>query len=145
LDLSNGTHNVLAASLNAALLAICIKVHINDTLSIQYFCWTYSITLNLWVSSKSISKSGMLIRAGLRNLSNSSPYGSGSISVILITRANKEPAPEPLPGQTTILFFLARRTKSETIKKYQLNHISLITLSSYSKRSMYAEIEKSKV
>jgi hypothetical protein len=46
-DLSNGTQSVLAASLNAALLAICINVHIEDTLSAQYFCWTYSITLNL--------------------------------------------------------------------------------------------------
>ena len=72
LDLSKGTHNVLAASLKAALLAICINVPIEDTLSAQYFCCTYSITLNLCTSSKSISKSGILIRAGLRNLSNSS-------------------------------------------------------------------------
>jgi hypothetical protein len=47
LDLSKGTHIALAASLNAALVAICINVHIAQTFSSQYFDFTYSITLSL--------------------------------------------------------------------------------------------------
>gem|GEM_PF-2527173 len=46
-DLSKGTHIALAASLNAALVAICINVPIAQTFSSQYFHFTYSITLSL--------------------------------------------------------------------------------------------------
>jgi hypothetical protein len=70
---------------------------------------------------------------------------NGSTSVILITQANKDPAPDHLHGPTTIWFFLARRTKSATIRKYELNHISLITLSSYSKRLIYSERVNSQI
>jgi hypothetical protein len=60
----------------------------------------------------------------------------GSISVIFVSRANKDHAHDHLPGHTTIQLFFARETKSDTIKKYVLNHISLITLSSYSSLSI---------
>gem|GEM_PF-1183289 len=136
LDLSNGIQIALAASLNAAFVAICIKVHIADTFSCPYFHFTYSITLSLCVSSKSISKSGILILAGFRNLSNSNQKGIGSISVIFVNHASNEPAQDHLPGHTMISFFLDRVTKSDTIKKYVLNHISFITFSSYSSLSM---------
>jgi hypothetical protein len=136
LDLSNGTHIVLAASLNAAFVAICMKVPIADTFSCPYFHFTYSITLSLCVSSKSISKSGMLILAGFKNLSKRSPNVIGSMSVMFVNHASNEPAHDHLPGQTIISFFFDRVTKSDTIKKYVLNHISFITLSSYSNLSI---------
>ncbi|OQB41269.1 MAG: hypothetical protein BWY04_00948 [candidate division CPR1 bacterium ADurb.Bin160] len=101
-DLSKGTHKALAASLKAAFVAICINVQIAQTFSCQYLSLTYSITLSLCVSSKSISKSGILTLAGFRNLSKSSPNGIGSISVMLVNQARIEPAPDPLPGHTTI-------------------------------------------
>ena len=66
---------------------------------------------------KSISKSGKDILSGLRNLSKSKSYLRGSILVISITYATNDPAPDPLPGPTGILFFLAQTTKSDTIKK----------------------------
>jgi hypothetical protein len=135
-DLSKGTHIALAASLNAALVAIFIKVQIAHTFSSPYSPFTYSITLSLCVSSKSISKSGILTLAGFRNLSKSSPNGIGSISVIFVSRARSDPAHDHLPGHTTIQLSLARDTKSDTIRKYVLNHISLITLNSYSNLCM---------
>jgi len=134
--LSKGTQIALAASLKAALVAICIKVPIAQTFSSPYFHFTYSITLSLCVSSKSISKSGIFTLAGFRNLSNSSQNGIGSMSVIFVTRANKDHAQDHLPGHTTICFSFAQETKSDTIKKYVLNHISLITFSSYSNLSI---------
>ena len=75
------------------------------------------MTSSLKVSSKSISKSGIDIRAGFKNLSKRSAKGMGSTSVILTTHANKDPAPDHLPGPTTILCSFARQTKSATIKK----------------------------
>jgi hypothetical protein len=101
-DLSKGTHIALAASLKAAFVAIFINVHIAHTFSSPYFHFTYSITLSLWVSSKSISKSGILTLAGFRNLSKSNPNGIGSISVIFVSQASNDPAHDHLPGHTTI-------------------------------------------
>ena len=51
---------------------------------------------------KSISKSGSEGLSGLRNLSKSNPFLSGSNEVIESTKATSEPAPEPLPGPTGI-------------------------------------------
>jgi hypothetical protein len=101
-DLSNGTPIALAASLNAAFVAICINVQIAHTFSCQYFHFTYSITLSLCVSSKSISKSGILTLAGFRNLSKSKPNGIGSMSVIFVSQAKIDQAPDHLPGHTII-------------------------------------------
>jgi hypothetical protein len=109
-DLSKSIHTALAASLNAALLAIFINVQIEQTFSSQYFSLTCHITLSLCVSSKSISKSGMLTLAGFRNLSKSNQKGSGSISVIFISQARIEPAHDHLPGHTMISFFLDQST-----------------------------------
>ncbi len=49
---------------------------------------------------KSMSKSGIDTRSGLRNRSNSRSYGSGSRSVMPSAHATSEPAPEPRPGPT---------------------------------------------
>gem|GEM_PF-3174659 len=81
----------------------------------------------------------------MRNLSKSKPNCNGSTSVILTTQANIDHAPDHLPGPTTIVFFFAQLTKSATIRKYELNHISLITLSSYSKRATYSPIVQHEV
>ena len=67
---------------------------------------------------KSISKSGRETLSGLRNLSKSNPYFIGSRFVIFKDQATIEPAPDPLPGPTGILFFFAQLIKSLTIKKY---------------------------
>ena len=66
---------------------------------------------------KSISKSGIDIRDGLRNLSKSKEYLIGSKSVIVNANATKLPAPEPRPGPTGIPLAFAHLTISATIKK----------------------------
>jgi len=60
------------------------------------------------VSAKSVSISGIDIRAGLRNLSKISPYGRGSISVIPEVKAMSDPAADHLPGHTGIFCLLAQ-------------------------------------
>ena len=52
-----------------------------------------------------MSKSGSEILSGFRNLSNNNPNLIGSRSVMDNDQATNEPAPEPLPGPTGILFF----------------------------------------
>src|ERR1700732_2517636 len=47
---------------------------------------------------KSMSKSGIDTRSGLRNRSNSRPKRSGSRSVMVSAQATTEPAPDPRPG-----------------------------------------------
>ena len=47
------------------------KVAICDTLSSPYFCFTYSITRSRPSWQKSMSKSGIDTRSGLRKRSNS--------------------------------------------------------------------------
>ena len=56
---------------------------------------------------KSISISGILIRSGLRNLSNNKLCLIGSISVIPNAYDTKLPAAEPRPGPTGISLFFA--------------------------------------
>jgi hypothetical protein len=109
-DLSNGTQTALAASLNAAFVAIFIKVQIEQTFCEPYFSLTCQITLSLCVSSKSISKSGILTLAGFKNLSNSKPNGNGSMSVIHINHAKIDQAQDHLHGQTMISFSLDQFT-----------------------------------
>ena len=58
------------------------------------------MTLSLFSMQKSISKSGIDILSGFRNLSKRSPCSSGSRVVIPNANATKDPAPEPLPGPT---------------------------------------------
>ena len=82
------------------------KVIIWATLSLYFFV-KYSKTWSLFSSQKSISKSGIDIRSGFKNLSKIKLYFIGSTSVIDKHQATKEPAPEPLPGPTGISLFLA--------------------------------------
>ena len=79
---------------------------------------------------KSISKSGRDTLSGFKNLSNNKSYLIGSMSVIFKTYATSDPAPDPRPGPTGILFFFAQVTKSETIKKYPEYPILIITSNS---------------
>ena len=72
-----------------------------------YFSVKYRKTKSLFSSQKSISKSGIEILSGFKNLSKIRSNLIGSISVINIHQATKDPAPDPLPGPTGILFFLA--------------------------------------
>ena len=51
---------------------------------------------------KSISKSGIEILSGFKNLSNTRPYLIGSMAVMPSAKATNDPAPEPLPGPTGI-------------------------------------------
>ena len=74
--------------------------------AIFVFCVKYSKTKSLFSSQKSISKSGIEILSGLRNLSKIRLYLIGSISVIDKHHATREPAPDPLPGPTGIPLFL---------------------------------------
>ena len=62
--------------------AIVPNVTICVTESCPYFSWTYSMALYLSAYSKSTSISGIDTRSGLRNLSKSRLYLTGSISVI---------------------------------------------------------------
>ena len=64
-----------------------------------------------------MSKSGKDILSGLRNLSKIKLNLIGSKSVIVNAQATKDPAPDPLPGPTGILFFFDHLMKSATIKK----------------------------
>ena len=79
---AKGIHITLQTSFTAALAANVQKVHIWATWSAQYLFLQYSTTLSLQVSAKSVSISGIETLAGFRNLSKSSLYGSGFISVI---------------------------------------------------------------
>ena len=72
-----------------------------------YFCFKYSKTKSLLSSQKSISKSGIEIRSGFKNLSKIKLNFIGSTSVIDKHQATREPAPEPLPGPTGISCFFA--------------------------------------
>ena len=76
------------------------------TLSL-YFLVKYSKTKSLFSSQKSISKSGIEILSGLRNLSKIRLYLIGSTSVIDKHQATSDPAPDPLPGPTGISLFFA--------------------------------------
>ena len=73
----------------------------------SYFLVKYSNTRSLLSSQKSISKSGIDIRSGFKNLSKIKLNFIGSTSVIERHQATKDPAPEPLPGPTGISFSLA--------------------------------------
>ena len=72
-----------------------------------YFFLRYSKTKSLFSSQKSISKSGIEIRSGFKNLSNIKSNFIGSMSVIERAQATNDPAPDPLPGPTGISFFFA--------------------------------------
>ena len=72
-----------------------------------YLFFKYSKTKSRFSSQKSISKSGIEILSGLRNLSKIKSNFNGSTSVIDKHQATSEPAPEPLPGPTGIPLFFA--------------------------------------
>ena len=78
----NDKSNTLAVSLIEDLAAILPYVIIWATWLAPYFSITYSITLPLPSSSKSISISGILTLSGFKNLSKSKSYFIGSILVI---------------------------------------------------------------
>ena len=86
----------------SALDAKVPKVMICATESRPYFLFTYSITSSLLIWQKSISKSGIDMRSGFKNLSNNKLYLIGSKSVIPNDQAATLPAPDPLPGPTGI-------------------------------------------
>jgi hypothetical protein len=105
---AKGTPITLHTSFTAALAAKVPKVQICTTLSSQYFFLQYSITLNLSVSEKSVSISGIDTLAGFRNLSKIKPNLTGSISVIPDKYAIKLPAADHLQGPTGISLSLAQ-------------------------------------
>ena len=76
------------------------------TLSL-YFLVKYSKTRSLFSSQKSISKSGIEIRSGFKNLSKIKLNWIGSTSVIERHQATSDPAPEPLPGPTGMSLLFA--------------------------------------
>ena len=67
-----GRSSTRPTSRTAAFAAIVPNVAICDTLSAPYFCLTYSITRSRLSWQKSMSKSGIDTRSGLRKRSNSS-------------------------------------------------------------------------
>ena len=87
--------------------AICPKVTMCATWSAPYFFVTNSSTLPRPASSKSTSISGMEMRSGFRNLSNSRSYLIGSTFVMPSAYATAAPAAEPRPGPTHTPIFLA--------------------------------------
>jgi hypothetical protein len=66
---------------------------------------------------KSTSMSGIEIRSGFRNRSNSRSNWSGSTSVIPSEYATSDPAAEPRPGPTGMPRSRAAWMKSWTIRK----------------------------
>ncbi len=95
-----------------------------------YFSITYSNTLDLPSSSKSISISGIEILSGLRNRSKSKSYFMGSILVMPRQYATADPAADPRPGPTETPIFLAVLVKSCTMRKYPGYPELLITCNS---------------
>ncbi len=85
-----------------------------------------------------MSMSGMDVRSGLRNRSNSSPSRIGSRLVIPSAYATSDPAAEPRPGPTRMPTFLAWRTRSATTRKYAGNPFCAMTSSSNSARAVYS-------
>ena len=135
---ANGSCSTRPTSRITALDDIAPKVTIWLTACLPYFSRTYSITRPRLAWQKSISKSGMDTRSGLRNRSNSSAYFKGSRSVILSEYATSEPAPEPRPGPTGQPLFFAQLMKSCTIRKYPGNCILMMMSSSKSSRAWYS-------
>ena len=114
----NDRSSTLPVSLIDDLAAILPYVIIWATCWEPYLLTTYSITLFLPSSSKSISISGKLTLSGFKNLSKRRLYFIGSILVIPRAYATTEPAADPLPGPTDTPISLAALIKSWTIKKY---------------------------
>ena len=98
---------ILPTSRTAALPPRVPNVIIPATFSSPYLFLTYFITSSLFISGKSVSISGIVTRSGFKNLSNSKLYFKGSTSVIPKQYETKEPAAEPRPGPTKILFCFA--------------------------------------
>ena len=72
---------------------------------------------------KSMSISGIEMRSGFKNRSNSNSCCRGSMFVIPSEYATSAPAADPRPGPTGIPFSRACRMKSHTIRKYPANFI----------------------
>ena len=83
-----------------------------ETLSCPYVEIIWSMTFCLLFIQKSISKSGIDILSGFKNLSKRRLYLIGSMFVMPRTNATSEPAPEPLPGPTGTSLFLAHKINS---------------------------------
>ena len=73
-----------ATSFTTLLLLSSANVAICPTLVSPYFFCTYAMTSSRLSMQKSMSKSGMLTRSGLRKRSKSRLYGMGSRSVMRI-------------------------------------------------------------
>ena len=78
------------------------KVTMLATLSLPYFSLIYWTTSSLLMSIKSTSISGIVLRYGLRNLSNCKSFSIGSIWVISRRYETKHPAALPRPQPTKI-------------------------------------------
>src|ERR1051325_184725 len=72
------------------------------TRSRPYFSWTWRITASRRSWQKSMSKSGIETRSGLRKRSKSSPKRNGSRSVMVSAQATTAPAPEPRPARNPL-------------------------------------------
>ena len=77
-----------------------------------------------------MSMSGIDTRDGLRKRSNSRSYLIGSRSVIHRQYATAQPAALPRPGPTRMPRSRANLMRSQVIRKYDENPMSLMTLSS---------------
>ena len=115
----NGTPRARPASRTAARAAIVPNVTICATRSWPYFSITYLMTSSRRSTQKSISKSGIDTRSGLRNRSKISLNLIGSRSVI---RKQYE-AIEPTAAGPGWDVGPARMMKSQTIRKYELKPI----------------------
>ena len=127
LSLAFGLSGTQAFSMFTSLRGIS---RIRPTSAIQFFglrvpnvtmCPTFSGWYKSWVclmmsclksKSMSTSKSGIETRSGLRNRSKISPNLKGSMSVIPMQYATREPAPEPRPGPIGMYGFFTLLTLS---------------------------------
>ena len=101
-----GSPNTRPTSLITILALSFPNVIMWATLSL-YLVVKYLKTWSLFSSQKSISKSGIEILSGFKNLSKIKLNFIGSTSVIDKHHATNEPAPDPLPGPTGILLSFA--------------------------------------
>ena len=83
-----------------------------------------------------MSMSGICLRPGFKNRSNSRSYLIGSMSTMRRQYATHDPAALPRPGPTRMPRDFAYRTRSHTTRKYAENPIDLMTSSSNSIRSI---------
>ena len=132
-----------AASRIACLPLIVAKVTICATRSSPYLRTAYRSTSPRPRTSKSMSMSGISLRAGFRKRSNISRYLIGSMPTIPRQYDTIEPAELPRPGPQRTPFAFAYAIRSATIKKYEANPMDAIVDSSNSIRSRTSSVSGS--